>query len=369
MIDRIKLTNYLAFRELSLATRNLTLLTGANSGGKSSILHSLAMLRQSAEAQTLPGALLLNGRLIELGLGGDVLHADPVAIEGHEEVLLGIGVELDQDLLHWTAAYDQSADVLTVKAEPAELPNTSLFKPGFQYLKADRIVPQVTYPKSHEQVTVKRSLGPRGEHVANFLRVHGDEVVKCEAAVHPDGASPRLLDQTNAWLNSLSPGTSLDVADVEGTDFVRLRFRRAGPEVKTDPQRATNVGFGLTYALPVVVACLMAAEGDLLLMENPEAHLHPRGQALLGRLCALAASCGAQVSVESHSDHDRNAIRLAIKHGELQSDRTIMHFFDRESGVLQPGLSTVEVNREGMIEEWPKGFFDQWDQAIEQLLD
>ncbi|HMC49498.1 MAG TPA: DUF3696 domain-containing protein, partial [Solirubrobacterales bacterium] len=68
-------------------------------------------------------------------------------------------------------------------------------------------------------------------------------------------------------------------------------------------------------------------------------------------------------------DHVLNAIRLAIKNGELQSDRTIMHFFDRESGVLQPGLSTVEVNREGMIEEWPKGFFDQWDQAIEQLLD
>ena len=368
-VDCVHLTNVLAFRELSLPLRNLTLLTGANSAGKSSILHALVLLRQSSDAQMLPEALLLNGNFVELGQGSDVLHADPVAIEGSEEVMLQVGIESEDETATWKAAYQQTADVLPLREAPQAVHASGLFADGFQYLKADRLVPAVTYPKSHEAVAVQRSLGSRGEHSANYLRVHGEENVSCVESVHPEGASPRLLDQTNAWINDLSPGTSLDVSDVEGTEFVRLRFQRMGPEVKTDPQRATNVGFGLTYALPIVIGSLMASKGDLLMIENPEAHLHPRGQALLGRLCALCAAGGAQVIVESHSDHVLNAIRLAVKRGELGAEQTIMHFFDRESGVLQPHLSTVEVNREGMIAEWPQGFFDQWDDAVEQLLD
>lgn len=369
MIQAIDLVNVLAFAELSLPTRPLTLLTGANSAGKSSTLHALALLRQSSDARTLPASLLLNGDFVELGVGRDVLHGEPVEIKGTEEVSLVIEVESAGGRARWQAAYEQDADVLELRGEPSPSMPDGLFTAGFQYLKADRIVPAVTYPKSHEAVTVKRLLGPQGEHAPNYLRVYGEEPVASETVIHPGASSRLLLDQTNAWIDDLSPGTSMDVIDVEGTAYVRLRFRRQGAQVKTDPHRATNVGFGLTYALPVIVACLTASSGSLLLIENPEAHLHPRGQVLLGRLCALAAAGGAQVVVESHSDHVLNAIRLCVKRGELAAKSTIMHFFDRERGVLQPRLSTVEVGPDGMIDSWPKGFFDQWDDAVEELLD
>jgi predicted ATPase len=369
LISAIRLINVLAFAQLDLPLRGLTLLSGANSSGKSSILHSLALLRQSSDASILPESLLLNGEFVELGVGRDVLHAEPVPVPGSDEVALAIELESDSGTGKWWANYEQSADVLRLVDGVHALAGEGLFARGFQYLKADRIVPAVTYPKSHEAVTVKRSLGARGEHAPNYLRVFGENLTACEPARHPKAASGQLLDQTNAWIDELSPGTSLDVVDVEGTDFVRLRFQRSGPEVKTDPHRATNVGFGLTYALPVVIACLTASRGSLLLVENPEAHLHPRGQARLGRLCALAAAGGAQVVVESHSDHVLNAIRLCVKRGELLATDTLMHFFDRERNVLQPHLATVEVGRDGMIDEWPKGFFDQWDNAVEQLLE
>lgn len=369
MIETIHLTNVLAFAELSLPIRPLTLLSGANSAGKSSILHALALLRQSNDARMLPASLLLNGDFVELGIGRDLLHAESIEIKGTDEVSLVIDIESSGNRARWQAAYEQGSDVLELRGRPT--PNTvdGLFAAGFQYLKADRIVPQVTYPKSHEAVAVERRLGPKGEHAPNYLRVHGEELASCVPAIHPEGSSKRLLDQTNAWLANLSPGTSMDVVDVEGTDYVRLRFERLGAQVKTNPHRATNVGFGLTYALPVVVGCLTASQGSLLLVENPEAHLHPRGQALLGRLCALAAAGGAQVIVESHSDHVLNAIRLCVKRDELAAENAIMHFFDRERGVLQPRISTVEVSPDGMIDSWPKGFFDQWDDAIEELLD
>jgi predicted ATPase len=105
------------------------------------------------------------------------------------------------------------------------------------------------------------------------------------------------------------------------------------------------------------------------LVENPEAHLHPRGQAILGRLCALCAAGGAQVLVETHSDHVLNAIRVAVKRDELASDSVILQFFTRKDGVLQPNLDTLWVEEDGMIPSWPPGFFDEWDQALDELLE
>ena len=370
MITLVTLTNFLAFRELDLDLRPLTVLSGTNSAGKTSVLHAFALLRQSQEAQTLPGAWLLNGHWIELGTGRDLQHSEPVEIDGVDGFSLSIELR-SSDMQHrWIALYDAGADVLRLAGcSTSDCIVPGLFGPGFQYLKADRMVPAVTYPESHEAVSVHRTLGPSGEHAPNYLRVWGESTIECEAARHPSAPSMGLLDQTNAWMADLSAGTSLDAVDIEGTDYVRLRFRISGPEVRTEPHRPTNVGFGLTYALPVVISALMSSDHSLLLVENPEAHLHPRGQALLGRLCALAASGGAQVIVETHSDHVLNAVRLAVKRQELAATDVLLHFFSRTEDVLQPNKETIEVASDGMIERWPRGFFDQWDQAVEELLD
>lgn len=370
MINVLSLANFLAFRKIDLDLRRLTVLSGTNSAGKTSVLHALALLRQSQEAQTLPGAWLLNGRWIELGTGRDLLHSEPAEVANIDGFALSIGLVADEMQHNWIALYEAAADVLQL--DSSSTPDCivpGLFGHGFQYLKADRLVPAVTYPKSHEAVSVHRTLGARGEHAPNYLRVWGETAIECTPATHPGGPSSTLLDQTNAWLADLSAGTSLDAVDVEGTDFVRLRFRRSGPEVRTETHRPTNVGFGLTYALPVVIGALMSSEHSLLLIENPEAHLHPRGQALVGRLCALAASGGAQVVVETHSDHVLNAVRLAVKRQELSADEVVLHFFSRSAGVLQPRQECIEIGANGMIDHWPQGFFDQWDEAVDELLD
>jgi predicted ATPase len=369
MIDAIRLQNILAFRSIEISLSGLTLLSGTNSAGKSSLLHALALLRQSYEVKTLPEAWMLNGELVDLGTGRDLLHADPVDIDGSGgQVSMSIGIKQAATDDEWVAAYEPEADVLPMISGPTEPATSALFSPGFQYLKADRIVPAVTYPKSYEAVTVLRWLGPSGEHAPNFLRVHGGHPAPCVEARYKDAVSTGLLDQTNAWLDQLSPGTAMAVDDVPGTDFVRLTFTRSGPDVRTDPHRSTNVGFGLTYALPVIVACLTATPGCLLLIENPEAHLHPSGQAAIGRLCAMAAAGGAQVVVETHSDHVLNAIRLCIKRNEVDPESVILHFFAREAGVLQPALTSLTVGPDGMLPSWPQGFFDQWDHDLDELL-
>lgn len=368
MISRIELNNVLAFRYLCIEARALTLLSGTNSSGKSSILHSLAMLRQSDTARMLPSILLLNGSLVTLGIGRDVLHSEFSDLLDTSQPALRIALVADGESLTWTAAYEHDADTLRLLDKTRHTDHT-LFADGFQYLQADRIAPAVTYPKSHEAVSVEGSLGPRGQHSANYLRVHGERAVSNSACHHPGASGKTLLEQTNAWLAELSVGTTLEVSDVEGTDLVRLVFRRVGSEVPTEPQRATNVGFGLSYALPIIVACLTARPGSLMLVENPEAHLHPSAQAALGRLCAGACAGGAQVILETHSDHILNSVRLSIKHGKLGANSTIIHFLSRIEGQLQPIVDTITVGEDGMIDRWPGGFFDEMDRAIDALLD
>lgn len=373
MLNSIELRNFLAFEHARLNLRALTVLTGLNSAGKSSVIHALAVLRQSADAGYLDrgteGTILLNGAFVNLGNGRDVLNDTPS--ESGEGDRLGIGISFDEDgeTYAWFAKYEAESDGLTVTAGEDPIRPSDFMTGPFEYIAADRLTPQLTYPKSYRDVTSSGTrLGLRGEHAANFLRVHADAAIANPRARHRTVDNLNLLDNVNAWIGELALGTSLEVVDVPGTDFVSLNYFRQGPQVRTKPQRATNVGFGLSYVLPVIVACLMADAGNTILIENPEAHLHPAAQAAVGTLCALAASTGAQIFVETHSDHVVNGIRLAVKRGEIAPDDVLFHFFSRDTDQLQPVMAEIEVLADGTVTDWPEGFFDEWDRSLSRLL-
>jgi len=110
--------------------------------------------------------------------------------------------------------------------------------------------------------------------------------------------------------------------------------------------------------LPIIVALLSLPKNGLILLENPEAHLHPKGQTLMGKLMAQVAAAGTQVIVETHSDHVLDGIRLAVFEGLIKPTQTSFHYFDRsEDGKIQ--LQTPKINAEGRIDNWPAGFFDE----------
>jgi predicted ATPase len=104
------------------------------------------------------------------------------------------------------------------------------------------------------------------------------------------------------------------------------------------------------------------------LIENPEAHLHPRGQARIAELLALAASCGIQVLIETHSDHVLNGIRLAVHDGKLSPEDVQLHFFQRRQSDGQSLVVSPHIDKNGRIDQWPEGFFDEWDKSLEALL-
>ncbi len=365
MIDSIFLGNFKGFKSETVPLAPLTLLSGLNSSGKSTVLQSLGVLRQSHEAGFLQdGHWLLNGSFAELGVGSDAFHEDGEV----EQLSLGL-VEAGISST-WAVAYEQLSDVLErCDAHQGEEPSGILFSDKFQFLRADRVNPQTTSAKSRHAVSQRKVLGAKGEFAAHFLALFQDEVVP-QKVRHPENsdATHGLLSQVNAWMQEFSPGVRVGVHDVAGTDLVRLSFAYGSGANASHDYRPTNVGFGLAYSLPIIIACLATPPGGLVLLENPEAHLHPRGQMAMGRLVALAASAGIQVLVETHSDHLLNGVRLAVKNEEILSSDIKLHFFSRDPRTRQSQFVSPGIEPNGKLTFWPEGFFDQWDIALMDLL-
>ncbi|GAB2746698.1 AAA family ATPase [Kitasatospora kifunensis] len=373
MLEQIGITNFKAFAQQELVLSPFTLLTGLNSSGKSTVLQALALLRQSYDAGLLDpgvdGGLLLNGEFVELGTGQDVRHEAFL----DEEPDIGIVVTREGEPYRWMATYGREDDLLAMRELPVGLTShlaedlPELFGRGFQYLKADRLAPATIYPRSHHAVERRGFLGARGEHTVNFLRVNQDLPIANSAVARAEIPSRTLLAQTEAWLQRLCPGINLEAIGIDGTDNVRLSYGFGSGIGASNRYRPTNVGFGLTYALPIVVACLSAQPGSLILLENPEAHLHPQGQTWLAYLACAAASAGVQIIMETHSDHVLNGVRLSVKNGKLPSTSTAVHFFRRDG--LGTQVVSPQMGPDGMLSEWPSGFFDEWENSLEQLLD
>jgi len=373
MIEELEIKNFKAFASAKVRLGRYTLLSGLNSSGKSTVIQALALLRQASGADGLP----LNGELVELGTGRDALTEFYSSAGEDPEIGFRIRDQAGHEL-EWRFRYGAEDDFLPLTyTSPPRLdhgrelaleraPDFSVFRDGFQYLRADRINPAVTFPRSYEMSVRRGFLGTRGEYAIDYLYHHQEDLIESSELRHSE-TSTQLLAQVESWMGEICPGVRVKAAVIERTDLVRLDFQFVHTkELPTSERRPTNVGFGLTYVLPIVIACLTAKPGALLLLENPEAHIHPQGQSAMARLTCAAAAAGAQVVVETHSDHILNGVRLAVKQGRLSAQDVVLQYFLRNG--LKIDISTPVIGSDGMISQWPAGFFDEWERALDELL-
>lgn len=378
MITSLHLLNFKPFANQLLEFKNLTLFSGLNSTGKSSVMQSLLLLRQSYQQGLLPEkGLALNGDFVNVGTARDALF------EGAKEDLIGFGIvwENNSEGL-WRFKYDQEVDVLNIVSEPvtSEVYKSNLFGNNFHYFQAERIGPRSFNEMSDYQVRQLGQLGIKGEYAAHFLAINGRKVIPNSSLSHPDvklktqrekeqstEKSMDLIDQVEAWMGEISPGTRLKIEAKSDVDLMSFQYSYGD----SNPYRATNVGFGISYILPIIVAALASTPGTIILIENPEAHLHPKGQVKMGHLLALAASGGVQVVIETHSDHVLNGIRLAVHGGKIDPKDVRLHYFQRQNkeGQAVTEVISPKIDRNGRIDRWPDGFFDEWDNSLEILLE
>ena len=373
MLESLILNNFKAFKHQEILLRPLTLLTGLNGTGKSSVLQALLLLRQSYQQRVLATSdgfgLVLNGELANLGTGRDVLF------DSAEEDEIGFALTFEKQEALWRFEYDRQADVLRYMSNsevPRSIYSDSLFAVSFHYLEAERVGPRTSFEMADFMVRELKQMGTKGQFAVHFLQQNSSKEV-LKLMHHPFGRSSALIDQANAWMGEVSPGAVIQVEGYEEMDRMRLAFgfERADTAGVARPFRSTNVGFGLTYTLPVLVALLSSPANTLVLLENPEAHVHPRGQSKVGELIARAAAAGVQVIVETHSDHILNGVRVAVKRGLINPKDVALQFFERPA--YDSELSGIEVispriDYDGRLDNWPEGFFDEYAKSLRNLL-
>ncbi len=365
MIKQIEIENFKSLKKACVNVSNLNLLMGLNGMGKSSFIQTMLLLMQSDKLEE--GVIDLNGILAQIGQGRDALY------QYAEEEKIVFELTFDgYPKFSWKFVYQKDKEKLIAESGYTKEEmfffrrNTS----PFQYIPANRIGPMDIYEASSVVVSDKKQLGLLGEYAAYYINVFGQEQLVNEKLRHADASSINLLSQINAWMKEISPGVSLNTKYVPEVNLVILDYQFDLINDKTNSFRPKNVGFGVSYVLPIVLALLTAEEGKIIVIENPESHIHPRGQAELGRLISLAASNGAQVFVETHSDHILNGIRVAVKENLVDKAMVNVMYFEKTTTEKEQftKITQIRVDKNGTLSEYPKDFMDEWSNQMSQLI-
>ncbi len=368
MITNIKIKNFKILKNIDLKLNNLSVISGVNSMGKSSFIHILLLLKQSFNKKS--DGLLLNGDFINIGNGKDALSIDADENEG-------FNIELEDDYnetFNFSFKYKSNSNLQPITSNTVKkkfsLPEI-LTSSGFQYLSAERVGPKSSYKVSDFDINTLGSLGKNGEYTAHFIAEKGLSKIKINALLHEKAKSDSLLAQVDAWMSEITPGIKITANIIPEINQASLQYEFEMDTGYTEKFRPENVGFGLSYVLPVVTAVLASKPGDLIIIENPEAHLHPAGQSAIAALLSLAAQNGVQIFVETHSDHFLNGIRVATKKKHIDAENISIFYFSKSLNKSEHSVDILEpfIDKNGNLDEWPKGFFDEWDINLDKLLE
>jgi predicted ATPase len=366
VITELHIKNFKSRADTLLPLKPLTVLTGLNGSGKSSVIQSLLLLRQSFKKQRLGEALILNDFLCSIGTGKDVIY------QSSKDDYLQFGFKTDTNSYLWKFSIQENKDFLPLMQSEivpnANLDSLQLFNNEFQYLSAGRL-PEFKYERNDLAVEKERQISLKngyGELVAQYLNYWGNEGIN-PLLKNGNSDYDDLLHQVTAWEREISPNVNVLPKKAGESFTIHYSFNRTGSLGLTDEFKTENAAFGLTYALPVITALLSAKTDTLLLIENPEAHLHPRGQSKLAELIALASQTGVQIIIETHSDHIFNGIRKTVALNKIEKEKVSILFFefdDENSSVA----TEIRLSDKGRVLNNKKRLFDQFDDDLDVLL-
>ncbi|WP_373350757.1 DUF3696 domain-containing protein [Acinetobacter bereziniae] len=374
MIEEIQVKNFKSLKDLKLSLSNLNILAGVNGSGKSSIIQSILLAKKYFTKYVNAGQNLnLNDSILEIGDVKDALFegGDDICDINTKFTNLD-GYAALRMLGNKTLDYFQTTNPVAVNVQINNVKYKRFL--SIQYLKAERLGPRMYQEKNSDIVDNIGEIGASGEYVFHYLYKNLTRKINdIEVRYHENAIDDSLEQQLINWLRDICPNVSnIKPRMIDGTNFVGFGFSMRTSIGESNTYRPTNVGFGLSYILPVLVLLLTAQKGETIIIDTPEAHLHPRGQVKVGELIAYAAADGVQVIVETHSDHIINGIRLAVVKEFISPDviKFLYCSLCREEGdlIAHTKIESPTINKNGQFSYWPEGFFDQWSISLKGLL-
>lgn len=344
---------------------DLTILTGSNATGKSSVIQGILISFLAWKNVNNKNIQTRDVYGIDLGL------PEAIISEEHDDnsIYLNIKInEVDNNVILGlpNAEYgDLSFEILNREdIIEKQSDNKNLNKINLFYLNAERIGPRIKGEISHNDTMY---VGSKGENT-NYTISNMDKIQKLDEKWKickelKISEIERFSANCEAWLDVIIPGTKLQVEEDLEMNQSKIKFINNG-----DAYLPTATGFGITYVLPIVVQALIASmyENPILIVENPEAHLHPYSQSAIGKFLALVSLSGVQILIETHSEHVINGCRVQLAHAK-SCDKMTTVFFSKKN--CNSGYRVIKTLDNGELEEWPEGFFDQNRKDLRKLLE
>jgi predicted ATPase len=235
---------------------------------------------------------------------------------------------------------------------------------GFRYIGPIREAPKRFYPFNDLRII---DIGINGENMPLVLAVEKETIVpKYYRCIYKKKSiekyelrdKDKLIDSVNWWLSDFMKLPRIHSVNELSGVINQVKVNSLGIELDL-----TDVGFGVSQILPIIVECLRMAEGETIILEQPEIHLHPSLQSKLADFFICMAKSGKNLVVETHSEHFINRLCLRIAQEESNDTRNLINILfvscdeENKSSIAKP----IEINKYGEIENWPVGFFDEND--------
>lgn len=333
-ITKLDLQNFKSHFNSELEFKNITLLTGLNGAGKSSIFQSLRMfwellntndivLNEYGELSTLKNT---NSKESSFNLK---LHIQ------NKEVCKLFNIHEDNSF-----GYEGSTDGFKAI--------------NLSYISANRLGPTEFQHIRNSNTSLHHNVGMNGEYTLDILSKYS-EVLLPEIFKDEVTKQNMLINHVEKWLQEVSPNVKLETERNKKINVASFSINGYTPY---------NVGFGISYTLSIIVQLFYSIYlldkhkiNTVLLIENPEAHLHPKGQTKLAELITKIASLGVQIIVETHSDYILDGLRISVKDYIIDKEKTKLYYFELDHD-LNTKVKSPKIGEDGHLDEWPENFFD-----------
>jgi hypothetical protein len=407
--------------EQKIEIRPLTILAGANSSGKSSIMQPLLLLKQTLEAAYDPGPLLLNGPNVKFASAEQLLsrigksHSSDIFQVGmwlntkdgfvttfRKEHKMGFRIERME--IHW----ERGDLIFTPEMTQVDIVRTGItkgldiskvapegYKQGEWEIKRDRcFIGPVWVAKGSDGTSFSHGARPGAKweeiipHIIHLPGLRGNpERAYPVAAIGPtypgtfEKYTASVISQWEEEESSNIDDLNTDLRSLKLTGWGRAkrlyavqlelyvgRLPDVPPEMPENQVNIADVGVGVSQTLPVLVALHAAKPGQLVYVEQPETHLHPRAQFDLAQILASAAKRGVRVVVETHSSILLLGVQTLVAEGSLEPDKVKLHWFQRgEDG--RTIVNSADLDEAGAFGDWPEDFDDVDLQTQARYLD
>lgn len=337
----LRIKKFKCFKSIDINLNNFTILVGSNGFGKSSTIQSILLLKQAIDSTN--SKVFLND-VYSQNLGTQNSVQNKVL----EENFFEIGLHSD-GICEDFAKFQGDEDNNEIAIGISEIKSKNLSPKEFYYLSAERQGPRISQPLAHMDFL---NVGVFGQYTAQVV---ASEFKPEMSRYCPEIRKKSLESHVNGWLDAIFP--KVHVSSRVSYDTLTAQVLVDNAFAKNN--FATNIGFGISYVLPIIVTCLVAKKGSFVIIENPEAHLHPAAQAAMGRFLATMSNAGLKIIVETHSDHILEGVQLYVASHKDANKYITIDCFGIKEGDDQPHVDAISFTESAEFSRWPEGFMDQ----------